>query len=163
MLAPGTPAPPPPTVVDVFVLRRRRATWQLLTLQRAPHGTRCPGAWEVVHGRIEPGERPEQAALREVREETGLTVAHLYNVTVTQFYLHTTGQVHVAVAFAAVIDEAFVPVLGLEHQAWRWRSLKGARRWLAWPREREGCEHIAWLLRGGDAGAVDDVLRVPTG
>jgi 8-oxo-dGTP pyrophosphatase MutT (NUDIX family) len=152
---------PVPTIVDVFPIRRKRRGWELLTLQRAERGTRCPGAWEVVHGRIEPGERPEQAAVRELGEETGLAIARLYNVTVTQFYLHTTGDVHVAVAFAAVIDEGFVTALSSEHQRAEWRSLARAKQVLAWPREREACEHIAWLLRGGDAGAVDDVLRVP--
>jgi len=71
-------------VVDVFVLRRRGEEWDALVLERAP-GVRCPGAWETVHGMIERGERPEDAAVREVREETGLAVDRLYNVTVQPF------------------------------------------------------------------------------
>jgi 8-oxo-dGTP diphosphatase len=45
---------------------------RLLLVQRghAPH----PGLWSLPGGRIEPGETPEQAAEREVREETGLAV-----------------------------------------------------------------------------------------
>jgi 8-oxo-dGTP pyrophosphatase MutT (NUDIX family) len=151
---------PIPTIVDVFLLRRRRRGWDLLTLQRAAHGTRCPNAWEVVHGRIEPGERAEVAAMREVAEETGLTVSALYNVTVTQFYLQSSGLVHVAVAFAGIVEEGFVPALSSEHQGAAWRSLTSAKKWLAWPREREACDHIAWLLRDGTAGAVEDVLRI---
>jgi hypothetical protein len=30
----------------------------------------------------------------------------------------------------------------------------------AWPRSRAALGDIAWLLRGGDAGDVEDVLRV---
>ena len=46
-----------------------------------------PAAWEPVHGHIEPGEEPEDAALRELREETGLAADRLYIVRVQPFYL----------------------------------------------------------------------------
>ena len=38
----------------------------------AAAGGRCPGSWETVHGHIEAGERPAEAAARELEEETGL-------------------------------------------------------------------------------------------
>jgi 8-oxo-dGTP pyrophosphatase MutT (NUDIX family) len=123
-------------------------------------GTRCPGAWEAVHGRLEEGERPEAGALRELREETGLDAVRLYNVTVQGFYLHTLGVVQLAVAFAAVVPRDAEPVLADEHAAWQWLSPGDARARYAWPREREAVEHVSYLLAGGDAGAVEDVLRV---
>ena len=66
-------------VVDVYVIDPQAAGWRVLTLQRSLD-TRCPGAWEAVHGRIEQGETPEIAALRELKEETGLHAGRLYNV-----------------------------------------------------------------------------------
>ena len=62
--------------------------------------SRCPTAWETVHGHIESGEEPEDAALREVREESGLEASRLYNVTVQPFYLHRSHTVQLAVVFA---------------------------------------------------------------
>src|SRR5215213_4803202 len=110
-------------VVDVYVVHHTPDARRVLVLQRAAQGTRCPLAWETVHGRIEPGERPEQAAAREVAEETGLPIARLYNVTTQAFYLHGMGAVQVAVVFCAFVDEPLAPTLGPEHQAAEWLAL----------------------------------------
>lgn len=146
-------------VVDVFVLRRVAEEWEVLVLRRGV-GSRCTGAWEAVHGRIERGERPEEAAIREVEEESGLTVRRLYNVTVHPFYLHSLGTVVMAVAFAAVVDPESAPRLGAEHDHMEWLPLSEAAGRLVWPRSRACLADIASLLRGGDAGPVEDVLRV---
>lgn len=146
-------------VVDVYVIRPDRAAWLVLTLQRG-EGTRCPTAWEAVHGHIEPGERPEDAAVREVGEETGLVIDRLYNVTCQPFYLHTLGVVQVAVVFAAFVREPADVTLGGEHQRYEWLSVADAASRFAWPREREALTQIAALLAGGDAGPMEDVLRV---
>ena len=147
-------------IVDVLVVREGAAGLELLLMRRAAN-TRCTGAWEVVHGRIEPGERPEQAAAREVREETGLAPVKLYNVTLGGFYLHTAGVVALSCVFCAFVDPAGAPTLGPEHDAWRWLPLADAKAECAWPREREAIDHVAHLFRlGADAGAVEDVLRV---
>lgn len=158
-------------VVDVYVVCPSAAgwdAWRVLVLQRAAAGTRCPLAWETVHGRIEPGERPEVAALRELREETGLAAARLYNVTTQAFYLHDTGSpgggglgtVQVAVAFCAFVDEARAPLLGQEHGAFAWLPPGGAAERFAWPREREALGHVRVLFGAGGAGPLEDVLRV---
>jgi 8-oxo-dGTP pyrophosphatase MutT (NUDIX family) len=155
-------------VVDVYVVRPDPAgwdAWEVLVLRRAPAGTRCPLAWETVHGRIEPGERPEDAALRELREETGLAPERLYNVTTQSFYLHGSApgsghSVQVAVAFCAFVGEAAAPALGPEHGEHAWLTPAAARERFAWPREREALDHVRVLLGAGDAGPLEDVLRV---
>lgn len=146
-------------VVDVFVIRPIASGWRVLVLQRA-EGTRCPGAWEAVHGRIEPGERPEHAAVREVKEESGLAVARLYNITVQPFYLHGFQTVQLAVVFAAFVGEPGEIALGPEHRGYEWLSVKDAMDRFVWPRERTSMLEIVALLGSGDAGPVEDVLRV---
>jgi type II secretory ATPase GspE/PulE/Tfp pilus assembly ATPase PilB-like protein/8-oxo-dGTP pyrophosphatase MutT (NUDIX family) len=148
-----------PGVVDVYVIRPLVEGWKVLTVQRADD-TRCPGAWETVHGRLDEGERPEDGAIREVKEETGLEVARLYNVTVQPFYLHMFGTVQLAIVFAAFVDEPADVTLGNEHKRHEWLSPHDASSRFIWPREKEALQHILHLLAGGDAGPVEDVLRV---
>jgi 8-oxo-dGTP pyrophosphatase MutT (NUDIX family) len=145
--------------IDVYCLDPSESEWHVLTLQRA-HDTRCPTAWETVHGHIEAGESPEQAAVREVREETGLTVQRLYNVTVQPFYLHKLATVELAVVFAAFVDRAHPIVLGAEHMHHEWLTPDAALDRYVWPRERSALRDILQLLKAGDAGPVEDVLRV---
>jgi dihydroneopterin triphosphate diphosphatase len=146
-------------VVDVYVIRPYRDEWLVLALQRSA-GTRCPESWETVHGRIEPDERPEAAALREVREETGLEVDRLYSITCQPFYLHKVGVVQMAVVFAAFVREPGDVTLGDEHTAHEWLTMRSAATRFTWPREREALAHIEILLGSGDAGPAEDVLRI---
>ena len=44
---------------------------------RRPEGVHLAGYWEFPGGRVEAGESPEQAARRELREETGLIASIL--------------------------------------------------------------------------------------
>ena len=57
-----------------------RGEWLLLGL-RAQHRRTYPGCWAVPGGHVEPGEKPEQAAVREIREELGVTITKLYSLS----------------------------------------------------------------------------------
>jgi len=145
--------------VDVYPLRQGPAGLETLVLRRSRSG-RCPGAWEVVHGRIEDGESPVEAAQRELGEETGLAPASLYNLSrVESFYRHTADEVGFIPVFATFVTQADVR-LSDEHDAFEWLSFPAAMGRLAWPRERRALGDIQVLLGGGDAGPLEDVLRV---
>jgi type II secretory ATPase GspE/PulE/Tfp pilus assembly ATPase PilB-like protein/8-oxo-dGTP pyrophosphatase MutT (NUDIX family) len=144
--------------VDVYVIQPSGPAWRVLLLRRGS-GTRCPGTWETVHGTIESGEEPEQAALREVVEETGLSVDRLYSITVQPFYLPARHTVMLGVGFAAFVTGNDV-VLDAEHDAFEWLTVEDALARFHWPREREGLRDAVKLLAGGSAGPAEDVLRV---
>ncbi|MDQ3674853.1 MAG: Flp pilus assembly complex ATPase component TadA [Gemmatimonadota bacterium] len=146
-------------VVEVYVIRRNGGDWRVLTLKRASD-TKRPDSWEAVYGKIDSGEQPERAAVREVREETGLEIEALYNLTVNSFYLHATRTVQMAIAFVGFVDDSASITLGAEHQEFEWLSLDDACERFTWPRAAHALRDARHLLGKGDAGPVEDVLRV---
>ena len=60
-------------IVDVAAAVITRPDGSFLLGQRAP-GTFYPGYWEFPGGKVEPGESPRQALIRELHEELGLRV-----------------------------------------------------------------------------------------
>lgn len=144
-------------VVDVVVFRRVQKGWQVLVLRRAA-GTRCPGSWEMVHGKVNEGESLEGAARRELVEETGLTAEALFSITMHPFYLVPRQTVQIAAVFAAVVLGNAPVVRGDEHDKHGWVTVAAARRRFSWPHERRHLDDAVVLLR---TPSVHDVLRVP--
>jgi dATP pyrophosphohydrolase len=148
------------SIVDVYPVRLRHGQLQILVLRRN-QGTRCTGAWEAVHGHIEPGESPVAAARRELREETGLVPDRWYNLSrVEAFYQHRIDEVALVPVFVAWIEEGAREAVGPEHDAGEWLAFEEAESRLAWPRERRALEDIRHLLNQGSAGLLEDVLRI---
>jgi len=148
--------------VDAYVLRPSStgAGIEVLVLRRGPKG-RSPGSWETVHGHIEPGETPVEAARREVREETGLEPARLYNVSrVESFYRHRTDEIALIPVFACVVGGDASARSSAEHDRVEWLAASHAAARFSWPRERRALEDVLSILGSGEAGLLEDVLRV---
>jgi 8-oxo-dGTP diphosphatase len=69
------PTMPQRQAIVAVILRADR----VLAVRRGP-GVVRPGYWQPLSGKIEPGESQQDAVVREVREEVGLTVVPLEKV-----------------------------------------------------------------------------------
>jgi len=78
---------------SVVVLTDATGRW---FVQRRPPSGLLGGLWEFPGGKVEVGESPETAAVRELREETGVRVTGLVRVGVVRHaYSHFTVELHV--------------------------------------------------------------------
>jgi dATP pyrophosphohydrolase len=149
------------SLVDVYVFRQTTPdAIELLTLRRGPSRSR-PGSWETVHGHIEAGENPVVAAVRELREETGVAIERMYNLSrVEMFYQHGLDEIALIPVFAARVTGEAAVRLSDEHDSYEWLEAVGAAARFTWPRERRAVDDITQLLASGGAGSVEDVLAI---
>lgn len=146
--------------IDVIVLRGAGESLEVLCLRRGPR-SRSPGSWEGIHGHIDEGETPVATVLREVREEAGLVPGRLYNLSrVESFYRHSTNEMVLVPAFAAFVPRAAEVRLSDEHDAYEWLPPGAARERMSWPRVRREITDAVRLVGRGEAGVLEDVLRV---
>lgn len=146
--------------VDLLVLRGAAEELEVLCLRRAP-GVRSPGSWEAVHGHIDAGETPVATARRELSEETGLEPERLYNLSqVEGFYRHASNEVVLIPVFAAFVPRDARVRLSAEHDQHEWLRPQAARVRVSWPRIRREIGFALRLVGLGNAGPLEDVLRV---
>lgn len=94
-------------------------------LGRRPAGKAQAGCWEFVGGKLEPGETPEQALVRECREEIALPVVNLrMRTSVTHAYPDRT--IHLTLLDCEPAEGA--EATALEHAELGWFTAGEARR-----------------------------------
>ena len=91
---------------------------KMLLVQRAPHDYVGAGTWECAGGKIEWGEGLEEALVREILEETGLTVTVGSILYASTFMTDPTRQV-VILTYLCRTDQTTVR-LSNEHVDYLW-------------------------------------------
>lgn len=132
--------------VSITLLRGHGPEAQVLVVRRIPERG---GFWQTITGRMEPGETPEQAAARELQEETGLSVpvraldyrhAFALGEILPPMLVEET-------AFAAWLPEGREVRLSPEHDTYEWLDGPAALERLEYRGLREGVKR-ALALRG---------------
>ena len=130
----------------------------LLQLRRAK-GEFLEGAWGAIHGRIEKSETAWQAALRELREEAGLTPIEFYQLDVINtFYLAAADSIVHSPMFCAIVADDAPVVLNPENTEFRWVARAEMAGKLMWPGERTALAELYHQIL--DDGPAKRYLRI---
>lgn len=117
-----------PLSAGIVVAREDDSGWRVVIL-------RAYRNWDFPKGRVEPGEAPRDAAIRETAEETGLgDLAFCWGETycetapyragkVARYYLAKTAQTSIVLPVSVELGRP-------EHHEWRWVSFDEAARLL---------------------------------
>ena len=97
---------------------------KLLLLQKTS-GTSEPGKWSVPAGKMEENETPEQAAIRELFEETGITIENSSQMQpLRPLYIRKPRIDYVFHLFKVHLKQIPEVHLSDEHQSYRWVALE---------------------------------------
>lgn len=97
---------------------------QFLMLQRTGNDIFLPGYWELPGGRIEMGEEPADALLREVKEESGLDIKIINPLKVVSYYKDPINprESYGIFYFCKLKDENQQVTVSHEHSDYKWIS-----------------------------------------
>lgn len=145
--------------IQCFVVRGKPRDAEFLQVRRAPDDY-MGDTWQQVYGCAEPGELAWQAALRELREETGLAPAEFYRLgTVNTFYIPPQDCIFHCPVFCAIVAPDAAVQLNAEHTAFRWIPRNQIEQALMWPGEKTAVVELMREIL--DNGASKPYLRIP--
>jgi dihydroneopterin triphosphate diphosphatase len=137
-------------VIDAYVYYYEHNILRFLVLKRSQTKI-YEYLWQGVAGKIEKGEFAWQAALRELKEETGLTAHKMFVADyVSKFYEKHGDRINLIPVFGIEVINKNVS-LSEEHCNFKWLSFKKAQEKLTWMGQKKGLRVVNNMLNSGDA------------
>lgn len=110
-----------------------------LVLQRSDKLDIYPSLWQVVTGFIEENETAVDAAIRETKEETGLTPISIWTLPyLTSFFNAKRNIINFAPVFGFLVEFQENIKLSEEHSAYKWVNFEECLKILELPSHKEG-------------------------
>ncbi|KAB2924299.1 MAG: NUDIX pyrophosphatase [Bacteroidetes bacterium] len=142
-------------IIETCIFSFENARPSYLMLRRSKNETLYPDQWQIVTGSIETGETAVNAALREVREETGYTPQRMWVVPhVNTFFSARQDVMHHTAVFAMQVPAGSDPVLSEEHDEFGWFTLEEAKKLCVWPGQSAALDIVhTYIVSGARAAA----------
>ncbi len=130
------------SLIEAHIFRKAGNDLEFLLLRRSDNEI-YPGLWQMVSGSFERDENAYQTAIREIKEETGLTPEKFWTVpNVNSFYSSTQNEICMIPVFAALVSDKAEVMISNEHSEFKWAGLNETLKLLAWPGQRKSIEII---------------------
>ena len=131
------------TLIEAHLFRKVETDIEFLLIKRADNDELFPGLWQMVTGSINDNEKAFETALREIREETGLTPLKMWVApNVNSFYNQSKDVINQIPVFAALVDSSSQVVISNEHSDYKWVGINEAKKMLAWNGQRKSVDTI---------------------
>lgn len=122
-------------LIDVYPYRIRDGHPEFLLLKRSSAKIYAH-QWRMIGGKVNEGEESWKAALRELKEETGLRPKLFWTIpSVNQFYEAKTDTIHSIPAFAAELEAGSRIELDAEHTDYKWIKVDETPVYIVWPEQ----------------------------
>ena len=132
-------------VIDCHVVYWEADIPQFLTIKRAPT-ERYPLIWQCVTGGIKNNEKAFEAAIREVKEETGLVPNRLWTIDrVNNYYDPKYDSVFLIPIFGVEVLKKDV-LLSSEHIDYYWGDIKSVQNKMLFNQQKIGLESFYNML-----------------
>jgi len=136
-------------VVDCYVYRKINNEILFLLMKRNMNKI-YEYLWQGVAGKIEQGETASEAAIRELKEETGLAPLNMFVADhVSKFYEVHGDRINLVPVFGIEVDSEEV-ILSVEHIDYKWVDINKALKTLVWNGQKEGLQTVNDMIINND-------------
>ncbi len=136
-------------VIDAYVFRRTEEGLRFLILKRSETKL-YEHLWQGVAGKIEEGETAPEAAIRELKEETGLDPKMMFVADhVSHFYEVHGDRINLVPVFGIEVDSDDI-TLSDEHCEYKWVTLEDALDHLVWNGQKKGIQVVNEMILNND-------------
>ena len=136
-------------VIDAYIYRKTKEGIKYLILKRAKTKM-YEHLWQGVAGKIEKGEQSWQAAIRELKEETGLDPLKIFVADhVSKFYETHGDRINLVPVFGIEVASDIV-LLSSEHSDFKWVDYDSACSHLVWKGQKKGITVVNEMIISND-------------
>lgn len=136
-------------VVDCYVYRKTDDGILFLLMKRNLNKI-YEHLWQGVAGKIEEGETSSEAAIRELKEETGLSPVNMFVADhVSKFYEVHGDRINLVPVFGIEVDSEIIN-LSEEHISYKWVDINEALNTLVWNGQKKGIQTVHDMVINND-------------